>query len=215
MLLVCLFICSAASFPVEGKLCYVLSYDYFYSPEGKVSIIVKNEVNVACSENFSVMLICEGVNLAELRWSYRSSNSAERFTLGVPFLADNSLQHFAHTIINNHNPAFLTVQLVTIFRSPESNVSANFSSVLTVDLLELENHNITSVSCGDASTYEEKLVTDIIWDLVDTKITAIYQIGVLTSIEVRLRNLVSCCRVIYMYSHNYHNHMHLYMVQSL
>ncbi len=75
LLLVCLFICSAASFPVEGELCYVLSYDNFYSifPEGKVSIIVKNEVNVDCSENFSVMLICEGVNLAELRWSYRSS----------------------------------------------------------------------------------------------------------------------------------------------
>ena len=203
MLLVCLFICSAASFPVEGKLCYVLSYDYFYSifPEGKVSIIVKNEVNVACSENFSVMLICEGVNLAELRWSYRnsSSNSAERFTLGLPFLADNSLQHFAHTIVNNHNPAFLTVQLVTIFRSPESNASANFSSVLTVDLLELENHNITSLTCGDASIYEEKLVTDIIWDLVNAKITAIYQIGVLTSIEVRLRNLVSCCKMIYNY----------------
>ena len=61
-------------------------------------------------------------------------------------------------------------------------MSANFSSILTFDLLELDNQGITSITCGYVSTFEEKQVTDIILDLVNTKITANYHIGALTSI---------------------------------
>ncbi len=144
--------------------------------------------NVVCSENASAMLICEGVDLVSLRWSYIRSNSSKNVKLLV-FLAD----HSNTTVTNSSNPAFLSVQLVTVSQYPDMETPANFSSVLTVDLLELENQDITSITCGDVVTHEEKLVSDIIFN---TKITANYQLGVLTSMKVQLRNLVSitiCC----------------------
>ncbi len=149
----------------------------------EVYLTVKNEENVACSENarLSVMLICEGVDLVSLRWSYIGSNSSKSVVLQV-FLTDHS-----NTTVSS-NPAFLSIQLVTV---SDMGTPANFTSMLTVDLMELENQNITSITCGDVATYEEKLVSDIILDLVNTKITANYQLGVLTTIEVQLRNLVS------------------------
>ena len=155
----------------------------------EVYLTVKNEEKVACSENarLSVMLICEGVDLVSLRWSYIGSNSSKSVELQV-FLADHS-----NNITVSSNPAFLSVQLVTV---SDMETLANFTSMLTVDLQELENQDITSITCGDVATYEEKLVSDIILDLVNTKITANYHVGVLTSIEVQLRNLVS---------YNYHN----------
>ena len=155
----------------------------------EVYLTVKNEEKVACSENarLSVMLICEGVDLISLRWSYIGSNSSKSVELQV-FLADHS-----NNITVSSNPAFLSVQLVTV---SDMETPANFTSMLTVDLQELENQDITSITCGDVATYEEKLVSDIILDLVNTKITANYHVGVLTSIEVQLRNLVS---------YNYHN----------
>ncbi len=100
----------------------------------------------------------------------------------------------ARNITNNKNPAFLSIQLVTVSRFPESNRSANYFSVLTVDLLELEKQGITSITCGDVRTYmyEEKLVSDItVQDLVNTKITAVYKLEALTSTEIHLRNIVS------------------------
>ena len=68
---------------------------------------------------------------------------------------------------------------------------ANFSFILTVNLLALEKQNITSITCGDVVTYMRILVFDIIvWDPVNTIIVAIYQLGVLTSVKVQLRNLI-------------------------
>ena len=152
----------------------------------EVYLTVKTEANTVCSDSSSVMLVCEGVDLEVLRWSYSSPNSTKDMDL-KSFLADNSPEHYS---IDN-NPAFLTVQLIAVSRYPDSNDSANFSSILTFDLLELDNQGITSITCGYVSTFEEKQVTDIIMDLVNTKITANYHIGALTSIDVQLRNLVS------------------------
>lgn len=132
-------------------------------------------------------LICEGVDLVGLRWRYRSLNSTEYAVVKI-FLLDTSPQI---SPININNPAFLSVQLVTVSRSLESEM-ANFSSILTVDLLALEKQNITSLTCGYVVAYEEIMVSDIlVWDPLNTMITAIYQLGVLTSVEIQLRNLVS------------------------
>ena len=155
-----------------------------------MSLFVNNKVNMACSVNVSVMLICEGVNLAQLQWSYRSSNSPKIIKLGTSFLPDYRANITAVEAINN--PAVLAVQLVTVSKYADQSL-ANFSSLLFVDLLKLENQEITSILCGDVSTYDKKLVSDIIvWDLVNTKITAMYWLGALTSVEVHLRSLVSC-----------------------
>ncbi|XP_064402513.1 uncharacterized protein LOC135348219 isoform X4 [Halichondria panicea] len=161
----------------------------FYVEAAEVYLTVKNEEKVACSENarLSVMLICEGVDLISLRWSYIGSNSSKSVELQV-FLADHS-----NNITVSSNPAFLSVQLVTV---SDMETPANFTSMLTVDLQELENQDITSITCGDVATYEEKLVSDIILDLVNTKITANYHVGVLTSIEVQLRNLLMCSSIL-------------------
>ncbi len=149
----------------------------------EVYLNVKNE---ACSERARVKLICKGVDLVGLHWRY--SNSIEDVNVEI-FLVDA----FPQNITNNKNPAFLSVQLVTVSRFPESNRSAaNFFSILAVDILELEKQGITSITCGDARTYEEKLVSDItVWDLFNTKITAVYKLEALTSIEIHLRNIVS------------------------
>lgn len=161
----------------------------------EVSVAVYNEFNMTCSVNASVILICEGIDLEQLQWSYTPANSynfSERVKLGEPFLADDPPQDFASTLRDNNNLAFLTVQLITVSRHYESNTTANFSSILTVDLLELEKQGISSISCGDVGTNEEKLVSDItVWDIFNTEITAVYQFGALTNIEVQLRNLVS------------------------
>ncbi len=157
-----------------------------------MSLFVNNKVNVACSVNASVMLICEGVSLRQLQWSYNISfNSSERIKLGSPFLPDSRANSTAIGYINNH--VFLAAQLVAVFQYADQKAFANFSSILFIDLFKLENQEITSITCGDVSTYEEKLVSDIIvWDLVNTRITAMYWLGALTSVEVHLRSLVSC-----------------------
>ena len=157
---------------------------------GTASEVYLNVKSEACSERARVKLICEGVDLVGLRWRYSSPNSTEYVNI-LEILVDASWQIFLSNITNNNNPAFLSVQLVNISRSLESNME-NYSSILTVDLLALEKQNITSITCGDVITYIRILVSDIIvWDPVNTIIIAIYQFGVLTSVKVQLRNLVS------------------------
>ncbi|XP_064402540.1 uncharacterized protein LOC135348282 isoform X2 [Halichondria panicea] len=158
----------------------------------EVYLNVKSE---ACSERARVKLICEGVDLVGLRWRYSSPNSTEYVNI-LEILVDASWQIFLSNITNNNNPAFLSVQLVNISRSLESNME-NYSSILTVDLLALEKQNITSITCGDVITYIRILVSDIIvWDPVNTIIIAIYQFGVLTSVKVQLRNLLICSSIL-------------------
>ncbi len=165
-----------------------------------MSVAVYNEVNMTCSVSASVRLICEGIDLHQLDWNYRPAKSSENVQLGMSFLADDPPQDFASTVTDNNNPAFLTVQLVTVSRHSELNTLANFSSILTVDLLELETQGITSITCGDVSAYEEKMVSDItVWDL--TEITAMYQLGALTSVEVHLVSgaslLLNACNYVF------------------
>ena len=46
------------------------------------------------------------------------------------------------------NPAFVSVNITNV-SFDEKILKANFSSVLTVDLLELNKQNIQNISCGD------------------------------------------------------------------
>ena len=56
------------------------------------------------------------------------------------------------------------MQLLDIRKNTSNNSSnhANFSSILTVDLLQLLNQNVTKIECGDAVLNEEKLVLDLV-----------------------------------------------------
>ena len=80
------------------------------------------------------------------------------------------------------NPAFVSVHVTNI--SFDSPLRANFSSILVVDLLELNKQNIKNISCGDLSD-EDTLQVDIT-NYFTPKVTALYQSGVLNRIEIQL-----------------------------
>ena len=85
----------------------------------------------------TVRLFCEGVDLTLLRWRYNGSIDIEPF-----FAPGDSL-----TIHTASSPAFLYIELTSV--STTDSVFANFSSILTVDLTQLEQQNIRNISCGD------------------------------------------------------------------
>ena len=81
-----------------------------------------------------------------------------------------------------NNPAFVSVHITNV--SSDSLSRANFSSILIVDLLELNKQNVKNISCGDLSD-EDTLQVDIT-DYFNPNVTASYQSGVLNRIEVQL-----------------------------
>ncbi len=148
--------------------------------------------NSPCNKSVIVMLSCEVVGQSQLRWQYTTSTPSSHIDTIISFLSDSQPQN-TPMIISNKNPAFLTVQLLNVTHSITSDdtisMLANFSSVLSVNLFELENQNVTKITCGgDVATFKEKLVADMV---IMPNVTAIYQHGTLTSIQVQLRNLVS------------------------
>ena len=89
----------------------------------------------------TVRLFCEGVDLTSLGWTYNGIIDITEES----FFSDAS----SGTSMNSSNPAFVSVQLTAVVRNSQSPIFANFSSILTVDLSQLEQQNITSISCGD------------------------------------------------------------------
>ena len=90
----------------------------------------------------TVRLFCEGVDLTSLGWTY---NGIIEITEDS-FFSDTSS---GTSIYATSNPAFVSVQLTAVVQNSESPVFANFSSILTVDLSQLEQQNIMNISCGD------------------------------------------------------------------
>ena len=85
------------------------------------------------------------------------------------------------------NPAFISVY-VTNISFDRRTLLANFSSVLTVDLLELNKQNINNISCGGLPDKDTQQV-DVI-DYFTPNITASYQSGILSRVEVQLVGLL-------------------------
>ena len=81
-----------------------------------------------------------------------------------------------------NNPGFVSVNTNISFNN--KTLRANFSSVLTVNLLELNKQNIKNISCGDLSEEDTQLV-DVV-DYFTPNVTASYQYGILSRIEVQL-----------------------------
>ena len=88
----------------------------------------------------TVKLFCEGVDLTTFRWTYN-----ENINIGDFYHSDAS----PSTQTNTSNPAFVSVQLTAVSQSSLHLAFANFSSILTVDLSQLEQQNIKNISCGD------------------------------------------------------------------
>ena len=96
----------------------------------------------------TVRLFCEGVDLTVLMWRYNDTNGIE------PTFASDAT---TSTLIRTLNPAFESVQLTAVSSSIPF---ANFSSILTVVLYQLEQQNIRSISCGDA-LFRDTLPIDV------------------------------------------------------
>ena len=81
------------------------------------------------------------------------------------------------------NPAFVSVNITNVSFDRKI-LKANFSSVLTVDLLELNKQNVQNISCGD-HLYKYTQQVDVI-NYFTPDVTATYQSGVLNRIVVQL-----------------------------
>ena len=105
-----------------------------------VSLIVEGGVSLVgphCPG--TVRLFCEGVDLTTFTWMYNGD-----FDIADSYHPDSSIT----TPTNTSNPAFVSVQLTDVSQSSHM-IYGNFSSVLIVDLSQLEQQNIMSISCGD------------------------------------------------------------------
>ena len=87
----------------------------------------------------TVRLFCEGVDLTTFTWMYNGDIDIE------DYYPDDSVT----TPTSTFNPAFVSVQLTAVSQSLLNPVFGNLSSILTVDLSQLEQQNIMSISCGD------------------------------------------------------------------
>ena len=96
----------------------------------------------------TVRLFCEGVDLTVLMWRYNGTTD-----IGPTFASDTMDRN---PIISN--PAFESVQLTAV--SSLVPTFANFSSILTVNLSQLEQQNIKSISCGDP-LFQDTVLIDI------------------------------------------------------
>ncbi len=90
----------------------------------------------------TVRLFCEGVDLTFLRWSYNSTNENI-----VYFLPDDQVG----TITLMPAPFIESVELINVSQSAQQDF-ANFSSILTLNISQLEKQHITEITCGDPKT---------------------------------------------------------------
>ena len=149
-----------------------------YIPEnsGKVCLTVEGGVSLVgphCPG--TVRLFCKGVGLYILRWTYNT---------GIDIINRVLPDDPSSTIIPT-NPAFVSINInITDIANDSTGTFATFSSVLTVNLLELMTQNIENITCGDLSHRDTQQI-----NYFTPTATATYQTGVLSSIEVQLVGL--------------------------
>ena len=85
------------------------------------------------------------------------------------------------SILDQTNPAFISVYVTNISFDSKM-LLVNFSSVLTVDLLELNKQNIKNITCRGLSDKDTQQV-DVSYYFTPN-ITASYQSGILNKVEV-------------------------------
>ena len=149
---------------------HVLSDEVSLTVEGGVSLVGPH-----CPG--TVRLFCEGVELYFMWWTYNAGN----------FIGLIEIDYMVPSSINPPNPAFIIVNITNVSVDHKTH-SANFSSVLTVDLLELRKQGVQNITCGDLATSDTLQVN--VKDYFTPNATASYLSGVLSRIEVYWTNLV-------------------------
>ncbi len=92
----------------------------------------------------TVRLFCEGVDLTHLRWSYNSTDQE------IVFL---ELDDETRTINLSSSSPFISVELSSVSQSAEL-AFGNLSSILTLNISQLEQQHITEIRCGDTATFD-------------------------------------------------------------
>ena len=98
------------------------------------------------------------------------------------------------TITTPSNPAFLSVELTEVTQLSNMRF-ANFTSILTVDMMQLQEQNVADINCGDPGTIGTlpvDLQPNVPLRPNITTLSAIYQSRVLTNITVSWQRLVRC-----------------------
>ena len=124
-------------------------------------------------------LFCEGVDITSLGWTYNGGN------LIVRIETDNLI---TFPFNPSANPAFVSISLSNVSVDSEVHRIRYFSSVLTVDLTELSKQHIKNISCGDLKVMGTQKVD--LSDFSTPNVTALYQSGILSRVEVQLVSLL-------------------------
>ena len=114
--------------------------------ESKVSLTVEGGVSLVgelCPG--TVRLFCEGVDFTNLRWSYNSTDQEIVF-----FELDDETR----TINLSSSSPFISVELSSVSQSAELATFGNFSSILSLNISQLEQQQITNITCGDPVTFD-------------------------------------------------------------
>ena len=119
------------------------------------------------------------MNVGTLGWTYNGGNLITRI------VADDRITLFP---VYPTNPAFVSITISNISLNREVNRVNYFLSVLTVDLIELNKQHIKNITCGDLKDTDTQQVD--ISGYFTPNITAIYQSGILSSVEVQLVSLL-------------------------
>ena len=88
----------------------------------------------------TIRLFCEGVDFPTFRWIYNGN-----IDIGYSYHSDA----FPGTQTSTSNPAFVSIQLIAVSQYSPDPRFANFSSILSVNLSQLEQQKIKNISCGD------------------------------------------------------------------
>ncbi len=131
-----------------------------------------------------------------MRWKYDTHrppiNDGEIHSV-YPTEDSNQLVHL------ENNPAFLTVNVLSISKTRINGLNvANFSTILTVDLIQLAEQSITSLSCGGNQLLTELVNVSILQPSFNapstlniTSVLATYHLGSLNSVDIQWMKLVS------------------------
>ena len=141
----------------------------------------------------TVRLFCEGVDLTSLGWTYNGIIDITEDS----FFSDDSNNIFTNA---TSNPAFVSVLLTAVVQNSQRLVLANFSSILTVDLSQLQQHNVMSISCGDQVNKNSTSVSvHIIQETApgDPQLTQVKFAAILEADEVNSANIVIIVSVLW------------------
>lgn len=131
-------------------------------------------------------LYCEGTDLSSLRWTFNGDTEIDTFIANDMIITRPPRQQ---------HPPFILVELTAVAQSSNV-VFSNFSSILTVDLLQLGEESVTNITCGDPGTNQTLPVNVvIIRDTVPvnpniTEVNATYNSAGLRSVTVTWNKLV-------------------------